>query len=233
MRLADHNPLLMTEDLEYCDAIYRRFVERRAHSLVLTLRDWDQILTWRERDIPLGLVLRVIDRHVERSAGEGRPLRLTELGPLVRGAWMELRRAGVGRPEETVEAPEPTFSMSFVLDRVAEPAAEKLRLEVPPGPAGEAALTALGHALGRLRRRAIAGVTAEQLLTWETRVNRKMLEAAEAAATPELIGEARKMADEAAATASSRSAELVRTKLYHLALRRLLGVPRLRLFEPS
>jgi hypothetical protein len=222
----------MTEDLEYCDAIYRRFVQRRAHSLVLTLRDWDQILTWRERDIPLGLVLRVIDRHVEASPGEGRPLRLTELGPLVRGAWLELRKAGVGRPKEP-EAEEAGFSMSFVLGQILEPAVERLRHDLQSGPSGEAALAALGHSMARLRRRAGTGATAEQLLAWESRINRKMLEEAEKAAPPQLLQQARATADQAAASASPRSAELLRAKLYHLALRRLLGLPRLRLFEPA
>jgi hypothetical protein len=221
----------MTEDLEYCDAIYRRFIERRAHSLMLTMRDWDQILTWRERDIPLPLVLRVIDRHVEHSDGQGRPLRLTELGPLVRSAWLELRKAQVGR-EEADDAELASFTLSFALSRILEPAAERLREPVPPGPVGEEMCRTLDDALGRMRKRQLTGLTAEELLRWESRLNRKLLEAAEQAAGPELLEQARQRAQAAAAEAqASPAGATLHEKLYQLTLRRLLGVPRLRLFE--
>src|SRR5947199_212630 len=129
----------MTEDLEYCDTIYRRFVERRAHSLLMSVRDCEQILTWRERDIPLGVVLRVIDRHVEHADGQGRPL---------------------------------------------------------------------------------------------------LLEVAEGAADPAVVEAARGKAAEAAGDAQGGMAELLRTKLYQIGLRRALSLPSVRLFgqqqpEPS
>jgi hypothetical protein len=219
----------MNEDLEYCDAIYRRFVERRAHSLVLTVRDWEQILTWRERDVPLAVVLRVIDRNVERADGTERPLRLTELGPLVRSDWLDLKKARVGRTAEADEPPT-SFSHDFAVSRVLEPAVRKLRAQLGSDATGEAVRRTLDHALLRVRRRPDAELTLEQLLGWESRLNKRLLDVAAREADPELLAEAESRAEAAASTASGRTAELLRSKLLQLSLRRLLGVPALRLF---
>src|SRR3712207_7328270 len=51
-------------------------------------------------------------------------------------------------------------------------------------------------------------LTVEQLLSWEARVNRRLLEVAEAAADPGVIAEARQKADLAASSASGKSADL-------------------------
>jgi hypothetical protein len=93
------------EEAEYFQRIEEHFGQRRGGPLVLSPKEWLLVQRWREKGIPLPIVLRGINMAFDRFAASGpRPDRLNTLSYCaqhVETAWEEHRRAHAGSTEAT------------------------------------------------------------------------------------------------------------------------------------
>ena len=103
------------EEAEYFQRIEEHFGQRRGGPLILSPRDWQLVQRWREKGIPLPVVLRGINLAFDRFAASGpRPDRLNTLSYCaqhVETTWEEHRRTHAGsqktRDESAREKPSP------------------------------------------------------------------------------------------------------------------------------
>jgi hypothetical protein len=88
------------EEAEYFQRIEEHFGQRRGGPLVLSPKEWLLVQRWREKGIPLPVVLRGINLAFDRFAASGpRPDRLNTLSYCaqhVETAWEEHRRTHAG-----------------------------------------------------------------------------------------------------------------------------------------
>ncbi len=208
---------------EYLDRVYRRFVQRRRHGLVLSVREWEQIVDWRELGIPLSLVLRVMDWHLESADGRARAEPISKIARRVKLAWKEWRKSQIGQEEGSAEEVE-GYSKSFVLGQILPPALDSFMGSLPEDKVGHAARKAVLKAIARLRRRRGRTLSMEQLLRWEAKTNKELVDEVAKVAPKEMVEAAQARARQIAESRSGRAAGVLGRKLFQLGLRRKLGL---------
>jgi hypothetical protein len=222
---------------DYVAAVEERLAEMRGAPLVLSSRDWERVRRWRERGIPLTVVLRALgDVLGPAAAPEERepPPRLRPLAYCERAVeqrWKSQRDGAVGKPGAARPTPVRLRSALRGVAREAQAAARRARKSDPAlaRPLADLALR-LRDIAGRITpdvdplqaaapllvqaetdlRAALRGALAE---TWEALVRRERERLA--ARLQHMSGEA--------ARATAEAAVLAR-------LRRELGVPT---FDPG
>ena len=90
----------------FCREVERVFVARRGGASVVSPADWQLILDWERRGIPLPVVVEGIGRAFDRRASASGWLRLRACVPAVEAAFAGYRRSRAGLPE-TAAASEP------------------------------------------------------------------------------------------------------------------------------
>ena len=82
----------------YFSDIEEYFVRKRGKNLLVSPLDWSLIETWKEKGIPLHIVLRGIDRSFEnlRKTGKTAPSTLSYCHPAVMEAFQEYRESRIG-----------------------------------------------------------------------------------------------------------------------------------------
>ncbi len=124
---------------EFVLAVERAFQHLRARPLVLSPEDLERVLDWHRRNIPLSLVLEVMEsvfRQAAQRRSRGGPRSLAYCAPAIDDAFAELEEGRVGRRNE---APSLDPEIPDLLAR----AAGALRASRAPAEAGEAAAARL------------------------------------------------------------------------------------------
>jgi len=123
----------VSEDRQLGAASYARRIERRwtaalGRPVVLSPRDWETVLDWHTRGIPLEVVDEAIEAAAERATERGKdpPRGLSDLGPAVDGAWATIVGGRVGGGPGRGEPP-PAPETAWRARAAAEPDGSPLR----------------------------------------------------------------------------------------------------------
>jgi len=187
------------DEAEYFQRIEEHFGQRRGGPLVLSPKEWLLVQRWREKGIPLPVVLRGINLAFDRFAASGpRPDRLNTLGYCaqhVETAWEEHRRAHAGSmvatTRKSIDMPPPAVQHLRAV-------ATSCRRAVSPSLPGAAstALESAAQQLDALAEQAASGEVDAASLDAAAKLLEQQLEDALAAAWHESGGKAPKRRDD-------------------------------------
>lgn len=225
-------------DHAFFRALEDAFVRLRGAPLLLSPSDWQVAKSWRRDDVPLELVVGVMEKIFERQgASDGGRLAIRSLSyfrPAVAAAWKRIVELqgdpGTERAPEAIDVTARIARLAAALDRVVADATD--------GPAGEAA------ALDAAKARAVEGLSSalrsidgdaeeaeRQLFQLDRRMARRLLEGLdeshrktiEASLEPAFSKLARRLPDDRRRETLERMVERY--------LRERLGLPVLSLFS--
>jgi hypothetical protein len=141
----------------YLAAVEARLAELAGAPLVLSTRDWERVRRWRQRGIPLAVVLRSLGDVLGGRPPEEAPERARSLAYCERAVeqrWKSAREGQVGRPARHAVAP--ASRLRAALRSLARDAAGAACRAALPGSGVAAAAAPLRRAAERLRAAARA-----------------------------------------------------------------------------
>jgi hypothetical protein len=145
----------LPEEPEYLAAVEARLSELARAPLVLSTRDWERVRRWRQRGIPLQIVLRSLGdalggRHQGEALERVRSLAYCERA--VEQRWKAAREGAVGRPAPHAVAP--PARLRAALHALAREAVAAARRAARPGSGLAASASPLRRAAEQLRQAA-------------------------------------------------------------------------------